>query len=129
MARKPQVKHKEAIHLASIKSTLNEVSVGSEMPSSVRILGRDWDILYYDKTQGYDEHGCTVESRRELLISDGQLPLDEADTVLHESIHAIDMTMDLELSEHQVRVLATALIGIFQDNPTFAEYITKQRVK
>lgn len=129
MKKPPKAKTKEAIQLVPRASSVIEGIEVTEMPNSVRILGRTWDIFYYDKTQGYSEHGCAVEERRELLISEDQLPIDEADTVLHETIHAVDMTMDLDLSEHQVRMLATALIGIFQDNPEFAEYIIKKRNK
>ena len=95
------------------------------MPSSVKIVGKAFKIKYYDPSQGFQDHGQMNESTRTILIAAGQLPIDEADTVLHEVLHGIDCVFDLSLTEHQVRMVATALIGMFQDNPHFAEYLTQ----
>ena len=48
------------------------------------------------------------------------LQLDEkSDTVLHEVIHAVDHQMDTDLTETQVRRIATGLCAVFKDNPKF----------
>lgn len=60
-------------------------------------------------------------------IQQGQLPIDEADTVLHEVFHAIlycqgrDYGGDIE--ETYVRALATGLVAALQDNPEFATWL------
>lgn len=93
------------------------------LPESVIILGREVPIEMmpksWDSAGEFDEHTCKI------CVQEGQLPTEEADTALHETIHGIDYWLDLELSERQVRLLATALIGLFQDNPEFAEYLTR----
>jgi hypothetical protein len=57
-------------------------------------------------------------------IRTGQQPSFEADTVLHELIHAIDDVMQLGMSERQVHCSASGLIALFKDNPTFLEYLS-----
>lgn len=93
-------------------------------PRNIRVFGKNHEIIYSDTMTELgltDYHSCRV------IIKEGQLPVEEADTVLHEIIHVIDYTMDLEMTEHQVRSIATGLIGVFQDNPLFAQWICEHR--
>ena len=71
--------------------------------------------------------GLCMYNEAQVIIKEGQLPLEEANTILHEFLHVIDNIMDLELSEHQITTVATGLMGLFQDNPSFAKFIIKQR--
>lgn len=96
-------------------------------PSSVRIFGRNYAFNYVPEFMGLQECGTTDNHNLLINIKEHQLPIEEADTVLHEVLHAIEYTMDLDLKEHQVRALATGLLGVFQDNPKFAKYIIEQR--
>lgn len=96
------------------------------LPKKIRVFGKDFSVGKAYLEQGFQDCGQTDEGKLSILIRDGQPKIEEADTLLHESIHAIDFVMDLELTERQVRLLATGLIGVFQDNPEFAEFVTKQ---
>lgn len=96
-------------------------------PDAVRIFGRNYSFNYVPEYMGLQECGTTDNHNLLINIKEHQLPLEEVDTVLHEVIHAIEYTMDLEMSEHQVRALATGLIGVFQDNPKFGKYITEPK--
>ena len=46
-------------------------------------------------------------------------PDEMADTILHEVLHAVDYAMDTQLTENQVRRIATGLVAVFKDNPKF----------
>lgn len=52
------------------------------------------------------------------------------DTILHELMHAIRSLQGREyggeVEEDYVRSLATGLIGVFDDNPEFAEWLLKK---
>lgn len=99
--------------------------MSNRFPASVRILGRTFEISKEPLDEGLC--GLCYPAGQRILVAPEQSPLEEVDTVLHESIHAVEYLLDLRMSEKQVRLLATALVGIFQDNPEFARYITDPR--
>lgn len=105
----------------------DEPAKKTQRPSNVRVFGRNYTINYVPEYMGLEDYGTTSDHLLLINIKEHQLPIEEADTVLHEVLHAIDFTMDLEISEHQIRALATGLIGVFQDNPEFAKYITEPK--
>lgn len=98
-------------------------------PVSVRLLGRTYDINYVDGSVLADGHdfGQIIYPLHKIYILEHQTPVEEADTVLHELIHAIDMTMGLQMSEHQVHHMATGLMALFQDNPEIAKYFSEDK--
>lgn len=100
-------------------------------PESVRLMGRTYDIKYVPGSALADGHdfGQIIYPLHTVFILDGQTPVEEADTVLHELIHAIDLTMGLDMSEHQVHHMATGLMALFQDNPEIAKYFAEDKFK
>lgn len=94
-------------------------------PDSIRIFGRVYNISYLPYSIGLQSCGSTNHPNLLMVIQEDQLPIEEADTLLHEVIHGIEYTMDLKLSEHQIRALATGLLGVLRDNPVFAKYIVE----
>ena len=52
-----------------------------------------------------------------------QSPQQKRDTLLHEAIHAVDDTMQLDLSEEQVHSLAGGIYALLSDNPKFARWL------
>jgi len=95
-------------------------------PEVVRVFGRNFYINYCSPDFGITDMGLTQFHRSIVNICEGQLPVEEADTLLHEIIHVIDLTMELDLTEKQVTTLAHGLIGVFQDNPDFAKFVTQK---
>lgn len=65
-------------------------------------------------------------------IDEDGSPLEVADSVLHETLHGICYTMKLgfdeETEEKFVSAVATGLMGVFQDNPEYAQWITLERI-
>ncbi|VBI24581.1 hypothetical protein [Burkholderia pseudomallei] len=64
---------------------------------------------------------------RTIYITPGMAPLDEADTLLHEVMHAIRFQLlreyGEEVEEDYVTSLATGLIHVFRDNPELLRWI------
>jgi hypothetical protein len=98
----------------------------TSLPNHVRILGKDFSIAYFPQQDEYDAAGQMDEGTLSISVQPDQPLIEEIDVVLHETIHAIDYVMDLDLTERQVRLLGTAMAGIFQDNPEFASFVTRQ---
>ena len=57
-------------------------------------------------------------------IRNGQRPVGERNTLLHEIVHMLDHSLfGMELSEKQVTVLTNGLMAVIEDNPEVAKYI------
>lgn len=129
--KKSNPKNKEfrstSAHLS--KATTVEGIDAVPLPSNVRILGKDISIDYAPEGPVFSNAGHMDESSLSILVRPDQLPLEEIDVVLHEFFHALDYVLDLELTEHQVRLLGTGLTGVFQDNPEFAAFVTRRITK
>lgn len=115
--------------MATRKKAVKPAQKFVDRPFSVRVLGKVFLIAFIpqnplsnDETFGH----CDM-AKQVINIHDGLTPTEEADTVLHEVIHAIDETIGTGLTEHQVHHLACGLFGVFQDNPELAEYLAENK--
>jgi hypothetical protein len=90
---------------------------------SAKIIGKPWKYTYRDGSHIDENYGST--SYRNLSIEIiANLPLSlEQDVMMHETIHAIDESLSLGLTESQVNVLGCVLAGIFRDNPHIPDYL------
>ena len=94
-----------------------------QLPTSLNIVGREVPIIVVDVfpeqlgEYNYDDYSIKIKS--------GQHPLAEADTLLHECIHAIDDCFQLKLSERQVYCLAVGVLALLRDNRNMLAYLTE----
>lgn len=102
--------------------TLPAPTVIHQIPDKIRFLGREVAINLDPK---YEDDGLFDPKHLNITVRPEQRISEEMDTLLHEVLHCIDHLMNTSMSERQVRLMATGLIAIFQDNPEFAEYITQ----
>jgi hypothetical protein len=105
-------------------------------PARIRIIGKPFKVEYVpadhaglcdgpdDKEPGI---GRQETDNQRIYIRDGQPIESEQDTVLHEVIHCVDETLDLELTEDQVTKLATCLLAVLKDNPALAAYLKNKK--
>lgn len=94
-------------------------------PTSLRILGRDFTLNY---ETNYPLLGECEADRQQITLRDSQAPIEEADTIVHETLHAVWYLMDIGLSDHEehvVRKLATGLTLVLKDNPHLLDYLKK----
>jgi hypothetical protein len=94
------------------------------IPSSVVILGRVYNIDQKDFIDG-DLLGQCDSDALKITIKKNQPAILEADTLLHEILHAIDDAMQTKMKERQVHCTATGLLALFKDNPDFVKYMFK----
>lgn len=96
-------------------------------PLKIRILGKQFTVAYLNadhaEWKGEDLYGREDSDRQHLFIRES-LPLEtEQDTVLHEVIHAVDKAMGGDMGEDAVLKLATGLLAVIKDNPSFVRYL------
>jgi hypothetical protein len=88
---------------------------------SLRILGKTWQVeRVYEGPMQTTSFGQSHDTKCLIRIKDGQHPDQEADTLLHEIIHALDFTVYIDLDERQTHALAAGLLAVFRDNPGLA---------
>lgn len=100
-------------------------------PQSVRVLGKQHRINYKPAEEMDNCYGLCFNGRQRIDIQ-GDLPgSEEADTVLHEVLHAILFQMAVllppEVEEQFVRPAASGLYAVLQDNPQFAKWLIQPR--
>lgn len=95
-------------------------------PARVSIAGRRWRIEYPRRTES-NVYGMTYYDEHRIVIRDGLLPIEEADTLIHEVMHALIASAGLTIPDTEeepiVRAIASTLTGVLADNPSFRRYI------
>ena len=95
---------------------------------NLRILGRDYKITYVPPSAlSVNELGTCNNFSQEICLSLNQSPIEATDTFIHEVFHALDYIVGLDLTEHQVRHLASTFIGVIQDNPEWASWVIQDK--
>lgn len=101
-------------------------------PDTIRVFGRTYTFNYESAGGlGQDRVGSCDNLHQIITIDAQQSLVEEADTVLHEVLHAITYTMKLgfpiDEEEKFVSALATGLVGVLQDNPEFAKWLIENK--
>lgn len=93
------------------------------LPNTVNVIGRQYTICY-DKSLEELLGQCNPDTLA-IIIKPGQQLAIEVDTVLHEVVHAIDIGMQLSMSERQVYCITAGLIAVLKSNPQFLDYLNE----
>ena len=90
------------------------------MNTGLDILGKRFRVVYKKMK---DDFGKCDSVACEIWIHPIQSEEQKRDTLLHESIHALDHEMQTKMSERQVRLISTGLIHWMRANPEFVAWI------
>jgi hypothetical protein len=97
-------------------------------PERIRILGKPFAVQYVSGVPLEDDlNGECDTDKQAILIREGQPLESEQDTLLHECLHAIDEAVDARLKETQVKKVATALLAVLKENPSFVSYLRRKK--
>lgn len=105
-------------------------------PERIRILGKPvsvqyvpaGDILLKDSPEDEEPGSARSDPDRQLIaVEDGQPLENEQDAMLHETIHMLEDWMDIKISESAVRNVATGLLAVMKDNPSFVAYLRRRK--
>ncbi len=96
-------------------------------PRIIKVLGRAYVISYEQALNlGVTSVGMCDNYHLVIHVLDGQHPVEEYDTLIHELLHAIWFIMSIGHGgldeESVVRRLAAGLTGVFLDNPELLAY-------
>jgi len=96
-------------------------------PDAVRIMGRNYVVIYEDDSLlGTENLGLCNNSQCVIVVKDGQHPVEEADTLLHEIFHAVWYCMSISsggaAEEEVVRRMASGMLSVIMDNPDLLKY-------
>lgn len=89
----------------------------------VDVLGRRFKISVLAPDEDIESDGSMDLQLQEIKYRLVKTPAYNKDTVLHEIIHAVEEMLDCGLTEHQVRVLATGLLYVLQQNPDLVSWL------
>ena len=97
-------------------------------PRIIKVLGRAYVISYEPALNlGVPNVGMCDNSNLVIHILDGQHSVEEADTLIHELLHALWFIMSIDHGgadeEAVVCRLASGLIGVFLDNHELLVYL------
>jgi hypothetical protein len=105
-------------------------------PARVRVLGKQFAISFVpvgdaglrdgpdDKSPG---SGRCDADKQAIFVEDGQPLESEQDTTLHEVLHAIEHSMGMDVEELVIQRLATGLLAVIKDNPSFVRYLAAKK--
>lgn len=95
----------------------------NKMPGTVRVLGRIFKIVEMKDGEDEDADGLCKIAEQELHVRPQPGLGYCQDTLLHETIHAIDETLVLRMTERQVSNVASILLAVLKDNPEYTKWI------
>jgi len=96
-------------------------------PNAVRVMGRNYVVCYEeDALLGTENLGICNNHQCIIVIKEGQHPVEEADTLLHEIFHAVWYCMSISeggaMEEQVVRRMASGMLSVIMDNPHLLKY-------
>ena len=98
-------------------------------PDTIEIGGRAIRLQWRPAKDMKDCLGQFVYAKGKIEVARGQLEYDEADTVLHEILHAIlhlqGREEDPDTEERFVRALATGLLPVLRNNPALTTWLMR----
>ena len=96
-------------------------------PKTVKVLGKTYRILFVDLVDDDGSSGSHSFASLEVRLDKNLHAEVQAETLLHELIHAVEEHMDLELTEKQVHGLSVGLFQVLRDNRPIASFISKSK--
>lgn len=95
------------------------------VPRRLRINGRVWQIT--TTVDDPEAVGLAYKDKGLICVTPGADSFATKDTLLHEVMHAVRYMQGREdggeVEEDYVRSLATGILGVLRDNPTFAKWL------
>lgn len=101
---------------------MSEVTV----PQRIKVLGRTFSIR---PAVNDGVFGLCWQAEGRIEYDPRLRPVERADTILHEVLHAVLFCQGREPCKHEeryVRAIATGLTAVLADNPKFAEWLCQR---
>lgn len=93
-------------------------------PKSVKVVGKTYAIEIVDTVGDGTNLGEVDNDGQRIELGSGHSSLEAfQDTLLHETMHAIEYAMDIELEEHEIHRLTAGVLQVLRDNPSFTRFV------
>ena len=89
-------------------------------PTSLAVIGKRYAVEWKDSEGDYGE---TFADQCRIEVRTTQCHQQQADTLLHEAMHAVDHEMHCSMTEPQIRRMATGLLALLRDNPALVAFL------
>jgi Zn-dependent peptidase ImmA (M78 family) len=90
-----------------------------KLPKKLKIAGRTFDVEYFDfdkSVRGNNMDGNCAHNKQHIQIDSTNHRQHQESTLLHEIIHLVSNSMNMDLKEEQVAQLETGLYQVLNDN-------------
>ena len=96
-------------------------------PERIRIIGKPYKIEWPKVIEGGEElNGHSDPDAQRIQVQDALTLETSQDRLLHEVLHCVEASMDLDLEDTVIERLATGLLAVIKDNPRFVSYLRKK---
>jgi len=95
-----------------------------DMPDKLKILGKSFSVMVLAPGQDEEVNGWMKLDKQQIWVRLLEAKEQVQDTMLHETIHAVDESLSLGMKEKQVFALAAGLLAVFKDNPQLISWLT-----
>ena len=90
-------------------------------PTVLSVIGKRYAVEWKDSEGDYGE---TFADQCRIEVRTTQCHQQQADTLLHEAMHAVDHELHCGMTEPQIRRMATGLLALLRDNPALVVFLT-----
>lgn len=98
----------------------------AESYTQISVLGENLDIRWLPEELMAGNYGLCNTELKQIHLKANQTGIQCLDTFIHELTHYISDRCNLELTEHQVHLLAMAWAQIYQANPELLGFIAER---
>jgi hypothetical protein len=86
-----------------------------------------WPTKILDEDRKTELYGLTnYNENMQIAIQKGLYKKVEQQTLMHELIHMFTMPFSVELTEHEVEILAVQIIHLMKNNPKLIKYLSEK---
>lgn len=90
------------------------------MIETVDVIGKRYVVALME---GEGDYGECFSDQCRIEVRATQCHQQQADTLLHEVMHAVDHEMHCSMSEPQIRRMATGLLAVLRSNPALIAFL------
>jgi len=108
------------LHTTTERSLVNKTN-NMTIPPYIKLYSQIWSIRASQPHELGDDLGQCKHETHEIILNPGQTQQQMYQTLMHEIVHAFELTLDLELTERQVDLLALSFIHFVRENPDFMD--------
>jgi hypothetical protein len=97
-----------------------------ESYTQLKIIGQAWDIVWSPAWLNPGQYAHCDADGQNIVMRAGLRGMQCADALVHETLHAIDCIYGLDMTENQIRLMATGLTQVFLDNPEYFGFLAER---